>query len=155
MHAKAREIVHSPKGVCGSLGTEELFLASRDLEMAIINQNTTQIQTILPSFNAAFDRVFNSLSLWLKPGYADNTTPQNFSPNTLENWPEIQSILKNIPSLLESDLVEAKKQLLSLQKLTQDTPLSPLVSLLLHHFHQLDFDSLLSLLRQLEGGGGL
>ncbi len=149
---KAREILHALKGVAGNMGAEELFQVARDLEIGLKNENIAQIQTLLPFFNAAFNRVFNSLSLWLKPGDEENIIPQNFSPEAIDNWSEIESILKKIPSLLEEDLVEAKKQLLHLLNLTHNTPLYPFMSKLLYHFHQFDFDSLLSLLHQGLGG---
>ncbi|OKH31056.1 hypothetical protein NIES2119_29665 [[Phormidium ambiguum] IAM M-71] len=110
-YKKAREKTHSIKGVAGNIGAERLFQAGVPLEVALAQEQTANLPTLMAEFGQEFHKVMNSL-LQLEPAEESVPAQPTLKIESVEFAKEIdraaiRESLKQLAELLQFDVGRA------------------------------------------------
>lgn len=114
-HSVAQRLAHTFKGVAGTVGANELFDISSQLDSAIKNKSSDRIPKLLDSFAKEVTRVMAALDAFLKrddPGRFEEAAGggelENLDPKVLE-MPRLKELFQNLSGLIDehdSDVIK-------------------------------------------------
>ncbi|MCI5124383.1 MAG: Hpt domain-containing protein [Candidatus Electrothrix sp. AR5] len=112
---KARILAHSTKGVSGSIGATELYLASAALEVAITQGKT---ENALQDFAAILKTVLQSIAALLHDQEDDSPTPAAEKDVDLDT---LFSLLDELDAYLQAGDFNALESYVTLQEIARNT----------------------------------
>ncbi|MEO5376318.1 MAG: response regulator [Magnetococcus sp. DMHC-6] len=112
---KAKNLVHSIKGMAGNLSAQELYQAATVLDRAIREKNRSQWPELLDHFEFCLHQVFSSILLWKNPSQEQqrSTEPLPFT--------ELIRLLKELNRLIHDNDSQALKQIKLLRPFLTNT----------------------------------
>lgn len=134
-YEEARSIIHAVKGVAGNIGAENLFNAAQELESSLKKKDINNIPFFAQKFYQAFQEVINSLQ------QLDRDSP---STAVRENHPmdytQVKELLREIMSVLETDLTEAKRKFNYLYLLTKNSKIEDKIEEIISYFDNFELE---------------
>uniref|UniRef100_UPI0040563E97 Hpt domain-containing protein n=1 Tax=Candidatus Electrothrix sp. TaxID=2170559 RepID=UPI0040563E97 len=130
---KARILAHSTKGIAGSIGATELYLASAALETAIMQGEP---ENALHDFTILFDTVLQSITALIHDQKEKKPTPavaKNWDPDFL--FP----LLEELESSLQAGDFKALQCYTNLQRYVKGTAVAEEVNRWEHHINLFDY----------------
>ena len=139
----AARFAHNVKGVSGNLGAEDLYRASGALEKAIKEGERDVVDERIAEFDAHLKRVMGGIKELqeTRSGQAVPASPQQESPIDRK---AVETLLKEIAQLLESDLTEAMNRISVLGKHLTHPPVREEFQQLEKYVEGFDTDSALN-----------
>jgi len=145
---KARLLAHSTKGIAGSIGATELYLASAALEAAITQGTTEQA---LRDFSSTLKTVLQSIGVLLQDQDQDQQPPQAPRVERQDVAPDVLfPLLDRLDTYLHSGDFRALEGYAALQQAVAATDLAEEVNAWkprMHHFKYKEVAEKLALLR--------
>lgn len=142
---QALKLLHSMKGVSGSVGAMDLHNISRELEAAV-KKNVTNSDQLIKDFENALQIVLQSIST-LDDAQNRQTSSTEKEPIDLSKAMPIMTELK---SLLQEGDVEANECVSAFKKLLQNSVVDKQITLLEKRIDNYDFDDALRILESVK-----
>ena len=144
---EAERLTHSIKGVAGNIGASGLFSAAKNLDDALKQEKTEDLETLLDLFNQSLTQILASLnSLETEPG---TPAAEEFETADLANS---ISILRGMKGLLENNSTRARRGLSPLKKILWNTSFREQLDSLDKAVYLLDSERALSIIIEMSKG---
>lgn len=144
----AERTAHTAKGVAGNIGATAIQDVAQALENAIAQQQTEQIEILLPSFRNVMESMVSALQLFEKEVLASEVS----NPSALQSAAAAQAndVLAELKSLLASDDGAAEDCFLDNRSLIQRAVPRELSAELADHIENFDYEAALEVLALIE-----
>ncbi len=142
---KARQLVHSIKGVSGNLGADALFTAARDLNDSLTKEKDNRLGSLAEHFEKQLSVVMTGISSLHEE---IKNTPHKKEMKTLDPN-EIQPVLKNLEELIAKRNSRARHTLPVLKKKLEGSQFNDVLNQLETAIYKIEFKEALRIIKEL------
>lgn len=135
----AWQMVHKVKGIAANLAAMKVHEAAHQLEISIKQGKADDYATLIDSYENALCEVLNTAALLMEQT-ADETLPTKHNSHVPVESLKINSRLRELSDLIQTNDIKAIAQLNSIASLLEDTIVARKINHLQIHLAQFDFD---------------